>query len=51
MNYQENSIKSATWLAKNQPGWLKIDCVKNNKLRTREDIHEEIYKNVLKVLK
>jgi len=49
--FMENSYKSAMWLSKNQPGWLKIDCVKNNKLRSREDIHEEVYKKVLNILK
>jgi len=51
MNYQKNSIKSALWLADTQSNWCKINCIDKNKLRTREDIHEEVYKNVLKVLK
>ena len=51
INFMSNSYKSAMWLAKDQANWCKIDCVVKNKLRTREDIHEEVYKNVLKVLK
>lgn len=30
--------------------WNEIKCVKNNEIRTREDIHEEIYKIVYKEL-
>ena len=51
MSYQENSIKSALWLAKNQPNWRKINCLDKNKLRTREDIHEDVYREVKKILK
>ena len=28
--------------------WKEINCVRNNKIRTREDIHEEIYNIVFK---
>lgn len=31
-------------------GWCEINCVKDNQIRTREDIHEEIYNEVKKVL-
>lgn len=30
--------------------WEKINCVNNNKIRSVEDIHEEIYNYVLKIL-
>lgn len=46
-----NSIKSALWLAKTQRGWIKIECAEKGKIKTREDIHEEIYKKIKKVLK
>ncbi len=49
--YMSNSIKSALWLAKTQKNYMQINCAPKNVLRTREDIHEEVYKNVLKVLK
>lgn len=49
--YMSNSIKSALWLAKTQKNYMQIDCAPKNILRTREDIHEEVYKNVLKILK
>lgn len=51
VDFLENSRKSAIWLAKTQKNYMQIDCAPKNVLRTREDIHEEVYKNVLKVLK
>ena len=50
-NFLSNSRKSALWLAKTQKGWVKIDCVKNGKLDTRENIHEQIYNEVKKILR
>lgn len=50
-NFLKNSIKSALWLAKKQKGWAKIDCVKAGSLRSREDIHEEIFTKIRKFLK
>lgn len=49
--YLTNSQKSALWLAGREKNWLKIECVKNSVLSTREDIHEMIYKEVKKKLK
>lgn len=51
LEFLKNSHKSAVWLAKTQKNWVKIDCVKNGVLDTRENIHEEIYEKVQKVLK
>ena len=31
-------------------GWYEINCVKENKVRTIEDIHEEIYKEIKKYI-
>ncbi|MBP9711848.1 MAG: deoxynucleoside kinase [Candidatus Pacebacteria bacterium] len=50
-NFKENSIKSALWLAKTQKNWVKIECIKNGKLDTRENIHAKVYEKVKKVLK
>jgi len=50
-NFLKNSIKSALWLAETQKGWIKIDCAKNGKMETRENIHEEVCKKIKKVLK
>jgi len=49
--YLTNSNKAALWLAKIQKGWIKIDCVRDGTIDTRENIHEQIYKEVKKKLK
>jgi dTMP kinase len=51
VKFLENSRKSALWLARTQKGWIKIECVKDGILDTREEIHEEIYKHVKRILK
>jgi dTMP kinase len=51
VNFLENSRKSALWLAKTQNGWIKIECVKNGVLNTRENIHKEIYEKIKKIVK
>ncbi len=51
LEFQKNSRKSALWLAKTQKYYKKIDCVKSDSIRTREDIHEEIYKKINPLLK
>lgn len=47
--YLENSTRTAEWLSKKQ-GWVKISCVKKNVLRSIDDIHEEAFNVVKKVL-
>ena len=49
--FLENSRKSALWLAKTQSYYKKVDCAIKNSIRTREDIHEEIYRKVKTLLK
>jgi dTMP kinase len=51
INFLENSRKSALWLAKTQKGWIKIECVKDGALESRENIHEEIYEKVKGIVK
>lgn len=51
IEFQENSRKSALWLAKTQPGFVQIDCAPKNTLCSREDIHEMVYEKVKKVVK
>ena len=51
VKFLENSRKSALWLAKTQKGWIKIECVKNGVLNTRENIHQEIYEKIKKIIK
>ncbi len=49
--YQKNSRESALWLSETIPNFIKIDCMGKKAIRTREDIHEEVYEKVKKVLK
>jgi dTMP kinase len=51
LNYQKNSIKSALWLAKTQPGWAKINCSEKGEILSREAIHEMVYEKVKKIIK
>ncbi|OGI77441.1 hypothetical protein A3C57_00735 [Candidatus Nomurabacteria bacterium RIFCSPHIGHO2_02_FULL_33_12] len=46
-----NSRKSAMWLATKLKNFIKIDCAEKKSIRTREDIHEEVFNNIKKVLK
>ncbi|MEK7586050.1 MAG: deoxynucleoside kinase [Patescibacteria group bacterium] len=46
-----NSRNSALWLAKTQKYYRKIDCAIGNSIRTRDDIHQEIYEKVKVLLK
>lgn len=48
--YLTNSNKTALWLTKTQKGWIKIECVKNGILDSRENIHQEIYEKVKKIV-
>jgi dTMP kinase len=50
-NFLVNSRKSALWLVKTQKEFTQIDCATGGNLRTREDISEEVYEKVKKVLK
>jgi len=43
VQFLENSRKSALWLAKTQKNWIKIECVKDGKMETRENIHQKIF--------
>lgn len=49
--YLTNSSKAALWLAKTQRGWIKINCVKHKAINTRQNIHEEIYTKVKKIIR
>jgi dTMP kinase len=46
-----NSIKSAVWLSKKIPNFIKIDCSKRGEVLSREAIHEMVYEKVKKVLR
>jgi len=51
VRFLENSRKSALWLAKTQKGWIKIECMQNGKLDTRENIHAKVYEKIKKIIK
>ncbi|MEX2028982.1 MAG: deoxynucleoside kinase [Candidatus Paceibacterota bacterium] len=51
VKFLENSRKSALWLVKTQRGWVKIECLKDGVMDTRENIHEKIYAKVKKIIK
>lgn len=44
-SYLENSAKTAEWLCRKNK-WIKISCVRNNSLRSIEEIHGEIFGKV-----
>lgn len=48
LEYIKNAEIAYLELSKRFPHWIKIECVKNGKLRSIEDIHEEI-KSILKI--
>ncbi|HEY4493923.1 MAG TPA: dTMP kinase [Candidatus Paceibacterota bacterium] len=49
--FLENSRQSALWLAKTQKNWVKIDCVKDGKIDTRENIHNKIYAKIKNIIR
>ncbi len=49
--FKKNSYETAVWLSETQPGWIRINCIKDNKIRPEEDIHEEIYQKLMDFLK
>ena len=49
LNYQLKCREAATFAAAHG-GWKVIDCVKDNELRDIDDISEEIFKTVSKIL-
>lgn len=50
-DFLKNSKKSAEWLSGTQPNWIRIDCVVGNKMRSIEDIHDEIYEKIKSLLR
>ena len=50
MNFLKNSQKSALWLAEREKNWQKIECAPKGTILPREEIHEEIYRAVKKVI-
>lgn len=44
--YQQKVLKSYESLSKDNDKWTIIDCATNGEMRTREEIHEEIYQAI-----
>lgn len=51
VSFQMNSRKSALWLAKHVPNFVKIECSEKGKIFSREVVHEKVYEEVKKLLK
>lgn len=49
--FLENSRKSAIKLVEELNNFVKIECTKKNAMRTRDDIHEDVYQEVKKIVK
>ena len=45
----EDSYNAACEVAKKY-NWYTVECVKNNEIRSIEDIHKEIYEEINKIL-
>lgn len=43
-SYLKKVEKMYLWLAKHKKNWVRIDCVKNGKMRSIEDIHHSVLK-------
>jgi dTMP kinase len=42
IEYLKNARRSALWLARENENWTRVQCIKNEQLRSIEDIHNEI---------
>ena len=50
VNHLINSRKSALWLVKEIPNFIKIDCAPKKEILSREQIHEIVYGKVKKII-
>lgn len=46
-----NSRKSALWLVKEVPNFIKIDCAPKGEILSREEIHEMVFEKTKKIIK
>lgn len=46
-NHLKNAQETFLYLVEREDNWLKIDCVKDDKLMSREEIHKKIWDTVL----
>jgi dTMP kinase len=44
IEYLKGSLDCARWLSTQDDDWHKIDCADGDKLRSIEEIHEDVYK-------
>lgn len=51
IEYMKNSFNTAMWLSQIDKSFYKINCAEKDKMRSIEDIHEEIYSYVKKIIK
>ena len=51
LRYMINSQRSALSIIKKSNNWKRIHCARGGQIKSREEIHEDIYKNLQKLLK
>lgn len=51
LSYLKESRAGAEAIVKKLNNWVRISCTKRSLMRTREDIHEEVYAKVVKAVK
>lgn len=51
ISYLKESRAGAEAIVRKLNNWVRISCTKRSSLRSREDIHEDVYAEVVKVLK
>lgn len=50
VEFLEQSRANAMKIVAEHNHWIKVECASEGKLRTREDIHEEVYNELTKIL-
>jgi len=51
LEHQKRTDETARRVIEGLNNWQNVDCMKDGGMRTREDIHEEVYKIVMKNIK
>jgi len=49
-DYQKEVVKTYLWLAKNEPDWRMVDCMKGYKRKSIEEVTDDIWKVVKPIL-
>jgi dTMP kinase len=50
VDFLTNSRKSALWLVKEVPNFIKIDCAPKGEILSREEIHEMVFEKTKKII-